>query len=144
MLINQIASVLRILAFINLFGWMLYLGVVMNAQSKAVKVWLKCRHCGQEFSKTKREIEKFQYQLVDNQLAYQCECPHCHQTERQTVVQHHPGNDQETMAKTNQKMWQRALWIAILPAIFAVLLPIILIGYAPLLVIVLIIKKVRK
>ena len=140
MLINQIASVLRILAFINLFGWMLYLGVVMNAQSKAVKVWLKCRHCGQEFSKTKREIEKFQYQLVDNQLAYQCECSHCHQTERQTVVQHHPG----TMAKANQKMWQRVLWIAILPAIFAVLLPIILIGYAPLLVIVLIIKKVRK
>ena len=140
MLINQIASVLRILAFINLFGWMLYLGVVMNAQSKAVKVWLKCRHCGQEFSKTKREIEKFQYQLVDNQLAYQCECSHCHQTEWQTVVQHHPG----TMAKANQKMWQRVLWIAILPAIFAVLLPIILIGYAPLLVIVLMIKKVRK
>lgn len=140
MLINQIASVLRIIAFINLFGWMLYLGVVMNAQSKAVKVWLKCKHCGQEFSKTKREIEKFQYQLVDNQLAYQCECSHCHQTEWQTVVQHHPG----TMAKANQKMWQRALWIAILPAIFAVLLPIILIGYAPLLVIVLIIKKVRK
>ncbi len=140
MLINQIASVLRIIAFINLFGWMLYLGVVMNAQSKAVKVWLKCKHCGQEFSKTKREIEKFQYQLVDNQLAYQCECSHCHQTEWQTVVQHHPG----TMAKANQKMWQRVLWIAILPAIFAVLLPIILIGYAPLLVIVLIIKKVRK
>lgn len=105
MLINQIASVLRIIAFINLFGWMLYLGVVMNAQSKAVKVWLKCKHCGQEFSKTKREIEKFQYQLVDNQLAYQCECSHCHQTEWQTVVQHHPG----TMAKANQKMWQRVL-----------------------------------
>ncbi len=92
MLINQIANVLRIIAFINLFGWMLYLGVVMNAQSKAVTVWLKCKHCGQEFSKTKREIEKFPYQLVDNQLAYQCECPHCHQTERQTVVQHHIRN----------------------------------------------------
>lgn len=38
MLINQIASALRIIAFINLFGWMLYLGVVINAQSKAVKV----------------------------------------------------------------------------------------------------------
>lgn len=44
MLINQIASVLRIIAFINLFGWMLYLGVVINAQSKAVKVGLKCKH----------------------------------------------------------------------------------------------------
>lgn len=57
MLINQIASVLRIIAFINLFGWMLYLGVVINAQSKAVKVGLKCKHCGQEFLKTKKEIE---------------------------------------------------------------------------------------
>lgn len=130
MLINQIASVLRIIAFINLFGWMLYLEVVINAQSKAVKVGLKCKHCGQEFLKTKKGIEKFQYQLVDNQLAYQCECPHCHQTKWQTVVQHHPGNDQEMMAKASQKMWQRALWIAILPAIFAVL--------------VLVIKKVRK
>lgn len=51
MLINQIASILRIIAF----GWMPYLGVVMNAQSKAVKVELKCKHCGQEFSKTKKD-----------------------------------------------------------------------------------------
>ena len=106
------------------------MGVVMNAQSKDVKVGLKCKHCGQEFSKTKREIEKFQYQLVDNQLASQCERPYCHQTEWQIVVQHYPGNDQETMVKVNQKMWQRELRIAILPAIFA--LPIILIVYAPL------------
>lgn len=55
MLINQIASILRIIAFINLFGWMPYLGVVMNAQSEAVKVELKCKHCGQEFSKTKKD-----------------------------------------------------------------------------------------
>ena len=57
MLINQIASVLRIIAFINLFDWMLYLGVVMNAQSKAVKVWLKCNTVVKNFQKRKGKLK---------------------------------------------------------------------------------------
>lgn len=81
MIVDQIASVLRILVFINLFGWMLYLGIVMNAQSGAMKIKFKCLKCGAEFAKTKNEIEKIPYQLVDNQLAYQIECPSCHQTD---------------------------------------------------------------
>lgn len=144
MVVNQIASVLRILAFINLFGWMLYLGIVMNAQSGAMKIKFKCSKCGAEFTKTKKEIEKIPYQLVDNQLAYQIECPSCHQTGWQKQLPNHPGNNQEKLAKANQKMWQQALWVAILPAIFAVLLPIILVGYVPILVIILIVKRFRK
>ena len=93
MLIDQIASVLRIIAFINLFGWMLYLGVVTNAQSGAMKIRFKCSKCGAGFTKTKKEVEKIPYQLVDNQLEYQIEYPSCHQTDWQKQLLNHPGNN---------------------------------------------------
>lgn len=80
-MVNGIISILRIAAFINLIGWMLYMGVVMNAQSSAVKLKLKCAHCGNEFEITKKELEDAPYKLIDNQVAYQIQCPNCHETD---------------------------------------------------------------
>lgn len=142
-MVNGIISILRIAAFINLIGWMLYMGVVMNAQSSAVKLKLKCAHCGNEFEITKKELEDAPYKLIDNQVAYQIQCPNCHETDWQMTVRNFSGNTTVKTMNANRKMWQHALWIAILPAIFAVIFPAGLMVYVPGLVISLIVIKIR-
>lgn len=142
-MLDEIINILRIIAFINAIGWMIYMAIVMNAQSEAQKMGFKCSKCGNQFTKTRKELANVQYKLVDNKLAYQLECPKCHQVDWQIQLPNYGKKDQTKIVNDSRKMWKLALWIAVIPSILAIFIPIGLIVYIPLLIIGLLLIRKR-
>ena len=88
-------------------------------------------------------IENVPFKGVNGQLVYQLECPNCHQIEWLSPLEQ-GIQKQHQQSKYNHQLWQNAFVIAIIPAILALLFPIVLLGYAPLLLILIILKKLKK
>lgn len=90
-ILTGIINILRIIAFVNLFGWMIIMAMMMPKQGD------------------------------------------------------HPGNvDKDKVQKTlnqNKQIWRLALFVAIIPAVLAMLFPISLLLYIPGLIIGVIIKR---
>ena len=136
-------GILQIIAFINLIGWMIYIAIVIMVQSKGIKLTFVCSNCGTQFTKTTKMIENVPFKGVNGQLVYQLECPNCHQIKWLSPLEQGIQKQQQ-QSKYNHQLWQNAFVIAIIPAILALIFPVVLLGYAPLLLILIILKELKK